>query len=120
MSPPNPATQQNIVERLKRIEEDLEEVTRILRGTNGGTGLLSSVQALAKEVRDHVNEEFKCPIRDVATILYGSKDQADKRGLIGDVEDLKKWRAELNRWYVLFVGAIVVGVVNILLSLIQH
>lgn len=118
--PLNPTTQQNIVERLVRIEKDLEDITKILRGTNGGTGLLSSVQALAKEVKDHVNEEFRCPIRDVATILYGSKDQADKRGLIGDVEELKKWRAELTRWYLLFVGAIVVGVVNIVLSLIQH
>lgn len=113
-----PATQETIISRLARIENDTEEIMRILRGSNGDTGLIASVQTLAKEVRDHVNEEFKCPIREVATLLYGSKDDASKRGMVSDVEELKKWRADLNKWYALFIGAIIIGLANLLLELL--
>jgi hypothetical protein len=118
--PTEPKTQENVIARLDRIERDTEEIMRILRGVNGDTGLISAMQALAKEVKNHVDEEFRCPIRDVATILYGSKDDSSKRGLVSDVEDLKKWKDELRHWYLLFVGAIVVGVANILLTLLQN
>jgi len=93
---------------------------RVLRGSNGDVGIIAELKTLTMKIDNHINSEYTCPIKDVMVLLYGAKDDAEKRGIVTDIVELKRWKKSLDHLYLVMVGAIIVGVINAILQIILH
>lgn len=95
------------------VERIAEQNNRALRGWDGEPGLLADVQALCK-----VQEKNGQRLAGIEADMYKGSDTVP--GLVDQVRVLTKWQKQMRYWYVLFIGAIVVGVINILLELVSR
>lgn len=109
-----------LTESVDRLVISSDETKRALRGANGDIGLIASVQMLAKEVKAHIETERGCAIHEVTKMIYGDMVDPAKRGIVDDVEELKKWKASIKYWSVLAIGAIVVGLINTAIELLRN
>lgn len=83
-----------------------EQNNRALRGSNNNPGLVADVSALCtshKKMTERVEEIEVC--------LHKGADGVP--GLVDQVRENREWRKSLKYWYVLFVGAILVGLVEL-------
>lgn len=94
---------------LALVKKVSESNQRALKGSNGDTGLVHHVSILCK---DQVS--IKKTVKNHDDLLYKGKNDAP--GLMMEVGDTRKFKKNMNRLYWIFIGAIVVGVINILLQ----
>ena len=106
--------------KLESVNKEVETVKNVaesnydsLRGRGNETGLVHKVDILSKEhaqLRSLVNEHDR--------LLYHGKDETEP-GLVSQVRLLRAWQKGLQYWYLLFIGAIIVGLINIGLQLLS-
>ena len=98
---------------MKEVKEVSKQNNRALRGSNSNPGLVADTSSLCKSQKKMTGR-----IEKIEVCLHEGIDHTP--GLVHQVRDLNKWRKELRYWYVAFVGAIVIGVINITLQLISQ
>jgi hypothetical protein len=95
------------------VKKCADQNNRALRGTDSTPGLVSTVDQTRRS-----QEKMDLRIKKIESILHEGDD--DGPGLMDQVRMNTEFKNNLNRWYVVFVGAIIVGVVNIAIQLITH
>lgn len=109
-----------LVKSLPKLQSDLTYVKevadsnkRALRGTNGETGLVARVETLC-------NDQSKIwkKIEEHDQVLYHGKDE-NEPGLQDQMREIRREQKSVKRLAWLLISAIVVGLVNIVLSFVE-
>lgn len=87
-------------------KDSSEQNNRALRGSNNNPGLVADVSTLCTS-QNEMNERVEA----IETCLHKGTDGVP--GLVDQVRENREWRKSLKYWYVLFVGAILVGLVEL-------
>jgi len=90
------------------LRDQLGEVLRTLKGTDGNVGLVARVAQVEKEAAAMV---------EVKDAVLGT---ADKEGVLGILKELHEWRATVNKWLWVVVAAAVSGLVSTLIDVFRN
>lgn len=94
---------------IQELKEIVKQNNRALRGTNGEAGLVSDVTSLCVS-----HKELKDEVKEISDLLH--KGSTDEPGLVELVRRNRDFRKNVRYWYILLIGATLVGLVNILLE----
>ena len=91
-------------------KEVAQQNNRALRGSNSNPGLVAKVSSLCSS-----QDVMSGRVEKIEVTLHEGADGVP--GLVDQVRENREWRKSLKRWYIVFVGAIIVGVINVALEL---
>ena len=94
------------------VKKVAESNQRSLTGTDDKPGLVHKVNTLCTG-----QSQIRVMVVDHEKILYKGRSDTEP-GLVSQSRDIRKFRSNLIKWYWLFIGAIVVGVINIVLQFV--
>ena len=94
------------------VKKVAESNQRALKGSNGEPGLVQKVNMLCTG-----QTQIRVMVEDHEKVIYKGRNDAEP-GLIAQNREQIKFRGNLTRWYWLFIGAIVVGLINIILQFV--
>lgn len=99
-----------IKQQVMETRDIARENQRALRGFDGEPGLVARTREVERVVHE---ERLKCPIDDVVILLYGDRDDKNSIGLVEEVRYIREWIDKRERWSKLFIGAVIVAVVDV-------
>jgi hypothetical protein len=118
MTPREEAALAVMKEQLERQGEEIEELLRIVKGHNNTPGILQRIAIVDERISSLASTESRCPIWQVQLDMYGDPKDRDKNpGVMWILADHERWKKNFERVYWLALGAIVVGVVDIVIRL---
>lgn len=99
---------------MQKHEEDMEELGRILKGSNGSIGLVTKMTLLENLEQ---NIHLTCPVRDVRDVMYGDKETP---GLLEEVRKLKEFKDDFTKLKWLVAAACVASIITLLVDILIH
>lgn len=92
---------QVLFDSITRVNGLADEIQRILRGSNGSSGLIGRLEAVERSERD-------CDVERLSKIIDGNEKEP---GILERIRKCDEFQASLKKWFYLIASAIMVDFV---------